>query len=134
MSKHTYIAGPMRGYPEFNFPAFFEAQAYLEQRGDPYFNPAERDLAEGFSPYGLKGTLDELRDMNFSLRDALADDTEYICKHAERILLLPGWENSAGAQAERALGVALGLEICVFTPKLVREPMMVGWHETGLGA
>ena len=28
-----YIAGPMRGYPQFNFPAFFEAQAFLESQG-----------------------------------------------------------------------------------------------------
>jgi hypothetical protein len=40
--------------------------------------------------------------------DALADDTAWICKEADAIALLPGWENSKGAKAELALAEALG--------------------------
>ena len=49
----------------------------------------------------------------FNLREALADDCEYICRNATAIALLPGWENSKGARAEHALAVALGLE-CIY--------------------
>ena len=42
--KHIYIAGPMRGYPEFNFPAFYAAEERLRARGHAVFNPARRDV------------------------------------------------------------------------------------------
>ena len=47
--------------------------------------------------------------MGFSLREALAADTQYIALVADAIALLPGWEKSAGANAEMALAHALGL-------------------------
>jgi hypothetical protein len=40
-----YVAGPMRGIPEFNFPAFHDAAARLRNEGHVVFNPAERDIA-----------------------------------------------------------------------------------------
>ena len=43
-AKHkVYVAGPMRGIPEFNFPAFFAAADKLRGDGFAVFNPAERD-------------------------------------------------------------------------------------------
>ena len=38
-----YLAGKMRGVPNFNFPAFNSAAEYLRSLGDEVFNPAERD-------------------------------------------------------------------------------------------
>lgn len=113
---NVYLAGPMRGIPEFNFPAFHAAAAKLRAEGHTVFNPAERDESDfGHVPaprgdetafaqaVGL--TADQLR------RRVFLADTTWICEHADAIALLPGWEFSKGAVAERALGVALGLEI-----------------------
>lgn len=108
---HVYISGPMRNIPEFNFPAFAAAAAELRAEGHNVFSPAERDLNEGFDPTGMRGTSDELTACAFNLRQALAADCEYICNVAQRIHMLPGWSRSTGATAERALGIALGLEI-----------------------
>ena len=108
-----YLAGPMRGIADFNFPAFFKAAAMLRREGYEVFNPAEKDIKK----YGetiLKsptGTVATIEKKGFSLREALAADTRFICLKAEAIALLPGWKGSKGAVAERALAKALGLKI-----------------------
>lgn len=112
----VYVAGPMRGVAEFNFPLFCAVTHELRQRGWEVFNPAERDLKAGFNPTGMDGTDEEMRRHNFSLREALAADTDWICNNADAIYLLPGWEKSTGAIAERALAEALGLDI-IYHPK-----------------
>lgn len=101
----------MRGYPEFNFPAFHEVTAKLRTTGSKVFSPAERDVKEGFDPTGKKGTMEELAALNFDMRSALAADCKFICEEATHIFMLPGWSKSSGATAERALGLALGLVI-----------------------
>jgi uncharacterized protein DUF4406 len=111
-----YIAGPMTGIPQFNFPAFNAAAARLRSHGHEVFNPAERDIERHGGVDISKDNVNGCQELaakshGFSLREALADDCEYICRHADAIALLPGWANSKGANAERALGLALGLVI-----------------------
>ena len=97
-----YLAGPMRGIPNFNFPAFFEAEEFLVSLGHTVFNPARRDEEQ----YGKEvsnspdGNLEDVASAGFSLREALAADTRYICLEADAIALLPDWECSKGATAE----------------------------------
>jgi Domain of unknown function (DUF4406) len=106
-----YLAGPMTGIPYFNFPAFHAAAAHLRSAGHQVFNPAERDTER----HGVDISQDNhvgcpaLAETThgFSLREALADDTAFICKEADAIAMLPGWENSKGARAEHALAFAL---------------------------
>ena len=44
-STHTlYLAGPMRGYPRFNFDAFDKARHALRLRGYAVLCPAELDV------------------------------------------------------------------------------------------
>ncbi len=105
-----YVAGPMQGIPDFNFPLFNNVTAFLRKMGHEVFNPAEKDIerhGEGVA-VSATGDLKDAVALGFSLRDALADDTWYICKTADAIYMLPGWENSKGARAEHALAVALG--------------------------
>lgn len=110
-----YVAGPMRGIPEFNFPAFHAAAAHLRRDGHEVFNPAERDIAHhGTDISKGNATGDEALAAvthGFNLREALKDDLEFICLHADAIALLPGWENSKGARAELHTAIALGLQI-----------------------
>lgn len=110
----VYLAGPMRGIPEFNFPAFFAAAALLRAAGHTVFNPAERDNERhGTDVSAGNLTGDEhvaAAQHGFSLREALADDLAFICLEADAIALLPGWERSKGVAAERATAIALGLE------------------------
>lgn len=109
-----YLAGPMRGIPEFNFPAFMAAAARLRREGHTVFNPAERDnehhgtdISKGNAAGCEKQAVEQ---HGFSLRDALCADLTFICQEAEGIALLPGWERSKGVAAELATARALGLK------------------------
>ena len=109
-----YVAGPMRGYPEFNFPAFKTAAYTLRRMGHEVFSPAEKDEevhGKEFSKQFTTGDLAAAESTGFSLRRALGDDLEWVCKHGEAVYMLKGWEKSNGAKAEHATAVALGLEI-----------------------
>jgi Domain of unknown function (DUF4406) len=110
-----YLAGPMTGIPEFNFPAFNSYAYALRKMGHVVFNPAERDIQRHGgvdisigNETGCQKVAAEVH--GFSLRDALADDCEFICKNADAIAMMPGWENSAGAMAEWHLAKALKLK------------------------
>jgi hypothetical protein len=114
--EYLYLAGPMRGHKDQNVPVFHEATKKLRAAGFIVFNPAERDEAV----YG-KGILSsdtgdpkEAEKKGFSLREALAADMEWICLTATMICMLPGWEKSRGATAEKAVAEALGLKVVYY--------------------
>ncbi len=110
---NVYVAGPMRGIKDFNFPAFHMATQMLRSMGHTVFNPAERD-EETHGKDVSKSETGDLRyaaQYGFSLREALAADLSWIALHADAIAMLPGWENSKGAKAEKALAEALGLPV-----------------------
>ena len=110
---NIYLAGPMRGYPNFNFPAFYIAATKLREEGHTVFNPAEKDEKEYGKDAMLSptGNLKTIERRGFSIRKALGMDTAYICATADCVALLPGWNESKGACAEKALAEALGLEV-----------------------
>lgn len=123
-----YLGGPMRGIPQFNFPAFFAAEEYLKGQGHEVFNPARRDNERhgtDISAGNATGDEAQAAQHGFSLREALNDDTTWISLYAEGIALLPGWERSKGAVAEHALARALNLEVLYLPgagPKLESDP------------
>jgi hypothetical protein len=111
-----YLAGPMRGIPELNHPAFDKAAERLRAQGHEVFNPAEDSRARfgdaiAAGEAGDEGAVAErmgLTPMELSRR-VFAHDLAYICCEAEGIALLPRWQNSKGATAEQAVALALGL-------------------------
>ena len=111
----VYLAGPMRGLPLFNFPAFHEAAKKLREKGHTVFSPAERDNERhGVDISAGNMTGDEslaAKEHGFNLREALGIDLAWICSEAEAIALLPGWRKSKGAKAEYATAKALGLKV-----------------------
>ena len=80
------------------------------------FNPAQRDIEKYGSAIAdsLTGDFKDIAHLGFSLREALSADTKYLCEEADAIVLLPGWQDSKGACAEKALAEALGLEILCY--------------------
>lgn len=98
-SLRIYLSGPMRGYPDYNKPAFAKATAELRRQGHFVFSPGENDeiLAK--------------RGIEVNERTCFEVDIQYICRYADAIAMMPGWEGSKGARAEKALAEALGLEV-----------------------
>jgi len=89
--KKIYIAGPMSGLPEYNYPAFHAADADLSARGFEVFNPAtngEQDSWEGY------------------MRAAIAQVVQ-----CDAIALLPGSHASRGARVEVNLAGILGIDV-----------------------
>lgn len=102
-----YLAGPIRGYANHNFPAFYFAAKVLRDKGFDVFSPAEKgDEKE------LEANPHANEDINYRRR-VFHLDTEYICDEADAVALLPGWEASSGAKAEKALAEAIGLKVYV---------------------
>lgn len=103
-AKRIYLAGPMSGYPNFNFSAFHAAAALLRHQGAFVFSPAENDLVLYGSDF-----LEHPERADF--RKCMEDDLRWICRYADAIALLPGWEKSKGVGVEKTLADALNLEV-----------------------
>ena len=88
-----YLSGPMAGLPDHNYPAFFAAAAELRAAGHEVVNPAELN-PEHDRPWV----------------DCLRTDIRELCS-CEAIALLPGWENSKGANLELHVAHRLEMEV-----------------------
>ena len=84
--RTVYISGPMRGYPELNFPAFMRAALVLRNSGFNVINPAELNQQNSqdmpFSYYMR-------RDIQVLVEGVVTD-----------IAVLPRWQASRGATIE----------------------------------
>ena len=81
-----YVAGPMTGLPEFNYPAFVEAAEELTAAGFTVLNPVDVDTT---------GTTEDERTWQWYMRRTLK-----MMLDADAIATLPGWRDSKGASIE----------------------------------
>ena len=110
--KRIYIAGPMRGKPNYNHLAFDLAQTKLTRDGWSCYSPAEEDRIRGFDPLR-----DCDADHDWSEFPDQLDFKSTVCNalarviNADAIYMLRGWANSDGACTELALAKWLGKEV-----------------------
>lgn len=93
MTKKIYIAGPMTGLPELNFPAFRAEAAWLRAMGNEVINPAE------INP-----------DPATKWEDCMRADIAQLVT-CDGIHMLAGWEKSRGATLEHHIALSLGMTI-----------------------
>lgn len=92
-ANRLYLAGPMTGFEDFNFPAFNAMAAQFRACGYVVENPAEHGVVEG------------------------ADWADYMAYDLTRlglcgqVAVLPGWENSKGARLEVHIARELGMPV-----------------------
>jgi hypothetical protein len=91
--KRIYVAGPMSGLPELNFPAFHAAAAKLRAQGFDVVNPAEINS-----------------DPAAKWEDCMRADIRELVT-CDGIALLPGWGRSRGALLEHYLARRLGMKV-----------------------
>jgi hypothetical protein len=89
----VYIAGPMTGLHDLNFPAFHAEARRLRAQGHEVLNPAE------INP-----------DHTMSWQQCMRADLAALVT-CDAVQLLPGWRNSKGATLEHDIALRLGLEI-----------------------
>lgn len=102
MTRRIYLAGPMTGYPDHNYPLFRRAADEMRNLGHYVYSPHET-LPQADEGADRVGTVE--------LRRAFADYARFICLEADTLVVLPSWEKSRGAKAEHALAVNCGLDI-----------------------
>lgn len=113
-----YISGPMRGIPRYNFDEFDSFAAYLTARNYEYINPADHDRevdpeCESRPDFATGDpSLANLDNFHQLLGWDLAQIASSEC---DGVVMLPGWENSTGAQHERYVAEACGK--CVMLAK-----------------
>lgn len=109
---YYYLAGPMRGYDEFNFPAFRAHAAQLRAGGFEIVSPAEKDEKDGFDWSGSKGTEEELAEAAFDISKTLSDDILLIANpRCLGVIAMERWEDSSGAKVEVAFAFATGRKV-----------------------
>lgn len=105
MSKGTiYVAGPMRGYEKWNFPAFDANSEFLRSLGWETISPADIDRGIGFDENDEDAVFTET-----DFREAMKRDYAALIG-CDAIAFIPGWENSTGAKLEREFGAKLELD------------------------
>lgn len=90
----VYLAGPMTGLPEFNFPTFYKAAEILKAKGFIVENPAEHAKNKPQSSW------------SGYMRQAIK-----ILVDCDEVYLLPGWGHSSGANEEHNLARILNMPI-----------------------
>lgn len=102
--RRIYIAGPMRGLPQYNYPAFNAAEEWLELQGLEVVNPVDTS-----NNHGTPDQIEADPDLLFDVMES--EKREIEC--CDAIYLLKGWEKSVGARCELKVALDNGLEIVV---------------------
>jgi nucleoside 2-deoxyribosyltransferase len=109
--EKVYLAGPMRGYPAFNFPTFFAAAEDLRDRGFDVRSPAEHDVDTGFDyndPKAWENLTNEQR------AEAFSWDVQSVL-WCDAVVVLPGWRHSQGVGVELGVARAIHRSIVEFS-------------------
>lgn len=119
-----YIAGPMSGIPEHNFPAFKQAAHRLRRMGHEVVSPVEMDEADGFDGKTEPDTdPGSNRWAEFLARDII------VVVGVDGIVVIDGWENSRGAALEVHVARELGKTIWRFgEPSTGMRPILEEVH------
>jgi hypothetical protein len=136
-----YLAGPMSGIPQFNYPKFHKITKELRDAGYTVINPVEEDspelqdilkaskdgLVEGKHHYEHKVAV-----AGETWGDVLARDIQTIFNRCDGVVVMDGWEKSRGARLEVFVANLCGRSINVYRGSGVIEGMSEGEYLRGI--
>lgn len=93
-----YVAGPMTGIEELNYPEFFRVEAVLRDLGYDVLNPARIDE--------LHNSTKAPRQWDWYMRHAIQ-----MLVSCQGVATLAGWQASRGATIEVNLATSLGMGV-----------------------
>lgn len=108
----VYLAGPMTGIEDWNFPAFIDGARALREAGHEVISPAEHDLELGYVEVTARDDGDV--PIHFDITESfdrevvLAWDCEQI-PTCDAVVLLCGYGKSSGVRQELATAWATGV-------------------------
>ncbi len=88
----------MRGFKDYNFPAFHEGAALLREAGWKVESPAERDEQDETHAAEME-KLEDFSQGIYTLAQYMEHDLAMVCR-SDAVFVLPGWEKSQGARLE----------------------------------
>lgn len=109
--RACYIAGPMRGYKDFNFPAFDDARNRLLRLGWIVISPADLDRENGVHEDTPESEISSEEQIRIFVERDVRSLLALRAENKDAIVLLEGWERSTGAGAELPLSLWLGLNV-----------------------
>lgn len=123
--KLIYVAGPMSGLPDHNFPAFRACRDRLKAKGFGVMCPPDFPINS-----------DASRARQLANHHYLRHDIERLIL-CNGIALLPGWEKSTGARCEAAIMKTLGMHFYNELGEQIDTPAVIsitcgytdGWEE-----
>lgn len=114
-----YIAGPMTGLPQFNYPLFDKIAANLRAQGVKVITPSELDTpnVREEALTSPDGDFSKFVGNGDTWGDILSRDVKIVANEVSGILLLPGWHQSRGARLEVFVGLLTGKQFAIFQPE-----------------
>lgn len=115
--KPYYLAGPMTGIPQFNFPLFKMATAKLRAAGYKIISPAEMDspAVQAAAATSTDGSLVNDTIAGETYGEILSRDVRIVIDQIQGIIFLPNWYVSRGAKLEAFTGLLMGHKFGVYT-------------------
>jgi hypothetical protein len=115
-----YLAGPMTGIPQFNFPAFEAAAWALRKQGYDIISPHEED-PESIQERAWESVAGDPADLKAGKGiwgERLAHDVYLIVNGVTGLILLPGWDKSRGVALEATVALLEGKKFRVWDGRI----------------
>lgn len=131
MIEADYIAGPMTNRERFNFDTFDHVAHARRSLGRVVFNPHEHDqeMYPGIDDATATVTGDVVAlgsEIGFTLEAAMRWDLARVIE-CDTIVMLPEWETSSGARAERFVAEMTGSVVLLAQPIII-DGAEVDWY------